>query len=126
MLQLTTVFFLVAGLILSVIHAIALELYLYWKFWWFDIPMHFLGGVVVALLVFALYDLKILVPRSFLTTFKVLSVVLAVAISWEVYEVMIGIPIESDYIFDTASDLVMGLLGGYVGYFVACRIRKLS
>jgi len=126
MLQLTTVLFLIAGLILAVIHAIAMELYLYWTFWWFDIPMHFLGGSVVALLIFTLYDLRILVQRSFLTVGKVLLTVLAAALIWELYELSIGIPVEQDYWVDTATDIVMGLLGGYIGYTVACSINKLS
>jgi len=125
MLQLTTVLFLIAGSILAVVHAIAMKLYLYWNLWWFDLPMHFLGGIVVALLVFTLKDLR-LVSRQLLKPFKVIIIVFLVAVTWELYELWAGTLMESNYIFDTALDLIMGLLGGIVGYLVANSIRRLT
>ena len=38
-----------ASIILAVTHIISLELFLYWRYWWLDLPMHILGGSVVAL-----------------------------------------------------------------------------
>lgn len=125
MLQLTTVLFLIASSILAVTHNLALALYLYWRFDWFDIPMHFLGGIVVALGLFTAYDFRIFRSSRFLKMGWVLSFVLAIALIWEAYELLIGIPIMEDYIFDTSLDLIMGLLGGYVGFYVGQKIRKL-
>jgi uncharacterized membrane protein YoaK (UPF0700 family) len=125
MLKLPTVFFLISFSFLAVIHIIALQLFLYWKFQWFDIPMHFLGGVVVALGLFTLHDLKLVIKKRHLQIFPIVLLVFAVAMLWEVYELLIGIPIESNYVVDTLTDLSMGLLGGLVGYGIGTSIKKL-
>ena len=52
--------------------------------------------------------------------------VFIVAIIWEVYEVLIGIPIEDDYWFDTIVDLIMGLCGGWIGHMVGKRMNELQ
>ena len=85
MLKLPTIFFLIAGSILAVIHVISLELFLYWKYLWLDIPMHALGGAVVALGLFTLHDLWPRYPKRLLYPIPVLLLVLLVAMGWEVY-----------------------------------------
>lgn len=125
MLKLPTVFFLISFSFLAGIHIIALQLFLYWKFQWFDIPMHFLGGIVVALGLFTLHDLKLVIKKRHLQIFPIVLLVLTVAMLWEVYELLIGIPIESNYVVDTLTDLSMGLLGGLVGYGIGSSIKKL-
>ena len=126
MLQLTTVFLLISGSILAVVHILALELFLYWRYWWFDIPMHVLGGVVVALGIFTLYDFLPKLPRQYLSLIPIISSVLIIALVWEVYQLLIGIPIEADYEVDTIIDLIMGTLGGVIGYLVATQVRILK
>ena len=126
MLQLTTILFLIAASILSVIHIIALKLFLYWRFEWFDIPMHALGGAVVALGVFTAYDLRLFKNKVLLKVLPVMGAVLTMAGLWEVYDIMIGFPVEENYTLDTTLDIIMGLIGGYVGYLVANNIRKLN
>lgn len=125
MLKLPTVFFLISFSFLAGIHIIALQLFLYWKFQWLDIPMHFLGGIVVALGLFTLHDLKLVIKKRHLQIFPIVLLVLTVAMLWEVYELLIGIPIESNYVVDTLTDLSMGLLGGLVGYGIGSSIKKL-
>ncbi len=125
MLQLTTILFLIAFSTLAVIHSIAITLSLYWRFWWLDIPMHMFGGVIVALGLFTLRDLRI-IPNSFLKLVPVLAFVFFVALVWEGYELLIGIPIESDYVIDTVTDLAMGLLGAIVGYIIGIKLRILA
>jgi hypothetical protein len=124
MLQLTTIFFLIALSVLAVIHNIAIKLFLYWHIWWLDIPIHALGGTVVALGLFALRDLK-LFPNALLKPLSVMGLVLLVAIIWEVFEIVAGIPMEEHYVLDTIIDVSMGLLGGYIGYIVGNNLRKL-
>ena len=34
--------------IVAALHLSALQFYLYWRFWWFDLLTHFLGGLWVA------------------------------------------------------------------------------
>ena len=126
MLQLTTIFFLIAASVLAVLHNVALYLFLYWRFWWFDIPMHGLGGAVVALGLFTAYDFRLFKNKSFLKVHYVLAFVIFIALLWEVYEILIGVPIEREgFVLDTITDLLMGFLGGYVGYIVGNSIRKL-
>ncbi len=125
MLKIPTVIFLICFALLAVIHIIALQLSLYWAFDWFDIPMHFFGGAIVALGVFTLNDLKIVVPDRWLHVSSVVLLVFLVAMVWEVYELLIGIPIESNYLVDTITDLCMGTLGGLVGYSIGTNIKKL-
>lgn len=65
---------------------------------------------------------------SFLRTPHFLSsifIVLIVAITWEVFEVWAGIPIEQDYLLDTVTDLALGLCGGVVGYALGERLSAL-
>jgi hypothetical protein len=102
---------------MAVIHLVALELYLYWHFFWFDIFMHLFGGSVVALGVYTLADLR-LYGRRYLTPVYVVGFVCMVAVLWEIFEWYAGVPVESDFLLDTMSDLLMGLSGGHIGYLV--------
>jgi len=116
---------LIAASVLAGVHLIALELSLYYVFAAFDIPMHFLGGAVIALMIFALAAIEFPLPR-FMTKFgPVILSVCIVGIMWEAFEVWAGIPMEHDYFADTALDLVMDLVGGVVGYFVGSRLIQL-
>lgn len=126
MLKLPTIFFLIAGSILVVIHILSLELFLYWKYPALDIPMHALGGAVIALLFFTLHDLIPRYPSRLLYPIPVLLLVLLVSLVWEVYELQIGIPIEEDFEIDTITDLIMGMLGGVMGYVVGYSVSTLD
>lgn len=124
MLKLTTIFFLISGSILAVTHILAMKFFLYWKYEWFDMPMHFLGGVVVGLLLYTLHDIGVnIIPRK-PRWFTVLLFVIMVAMAWEVYEVLIRIQIFDDYYIDTAIDLFLGSLGGITAFIVGNQMRK--
>jgi hypothetical protein len=124
MLQLTTIVFLIAFFTLAVVHNIATELFLYWHIWWLDIFVHGFGGAIVALGLYTLRDLR-LFPNTLLKPVPVLCLVLVAALLWEAYELLIGIPIESDYIFDTVIDICMGLFGGVLGFIIGHNLRHL-
>ncbi len=124
MLQLTTIVFLIAFSVLAVIHNLAVKLFLYWHIWWLDIPVHAFGGMIVALGLFTLRDLR-LFPNTWLRAPVVLAFVLSIALIWEVYELIIGVPIIGDYAIDTSIDVTIGLLGGAVGYFIGNSLRHL-
>jgi len=126
MIKLNTWFFIIAAAVLSVIHYLALELALYWHFWWFDIPMHLLGGAIVALGVFVLYDFSVPIPKRWLRPIPVICVVLIVALLWEYFQVQISTTIEDNYEIDTITDIVMGLFGGVIGYIVGVSLTKLQ
>jgi hypothetical protein len=124
LLQLT--FFLTTRTTLAVVHISATKFFLYWKYLWFDIPMHFLGGVCVALGLSALPFFRIHVFERFRTPLIYASVTLLVGILWEIFEVTSGIMvIDETFVPDTVLDLVMDVLGGLVGYAVAGTLKKL-
>jgi hypothetical protein len=101
------------------------ELY-YWTITWYDIPMHFFGGVWVALAALWVSEmpcagrLKKGVFRAFPSMSSILACVIAVGIAWEAYEVIFGIADVqmAGYAFDTTLDLVMDTLGGLAVAFI--------
>lgn len=111
---------------LVMIHVVALELSLYWKYLWLDIPMHALGGSVLALSLFAISDAFPRFPKRLLYPIPVLLLVLVGALFWEVFELGAGFPVEDDQGIDTAVDLIMGMLGGIIGYVVAYSVSSLD
>lgn len=124
--KLPTIFFLIAASILATVHILAIELFLYWRYPILDIPMHVLGGAVVALGLFALHDLFPKYPKRLLLPIPVLLLVLLVSMAWEVYELKIGFPIEDDFEIDTITDLIMDMLGGIIGYIVGYSVSSLD
>lgn len=116
----------VLSLVIAGLHFTANMYYLYWAWWWFDILMHFLGGLFIGLS--ALWWLRFEVPISirrffpkFLTTF---TVVLIVGIVWEVFEYVVGAYGASNYVLDTTLDLVMDIAGMLAAYLVFLRYGK--
>lgn len=113
------IFFAVALSVLAVTHMLATTFFLYWTYLWLDIPMHALGGMVVALgflTVFSAYA-RGAFQKSVLVT---LSVVLGVGVLWEVFELTSAITgPEAGYVQDTIADFVMSLIGGFLGYLCA-------
>lgn len=96
---------------LAVLNNWAIENHIFWLFVWFDVFMHFLGGVTLAVLAVGL--LKKRRPIFFV-------VGLAVAfVAWEVFEYVFGVPREANYQFDTTLDVLMDTLGAVAVYVVA-------
>lgn len=106
---------------LAGLNLIAFRYFLYWRLRWFDMPMHFLAGVVVASVVLWVLTFEI-PPTSNLTRYRfalVFGVTLAVGIAWEVFEYAAGITRgEPGYWFDTLHDLVMDGVGGAALYWL--------
>lgn len=97
-------------LILAV-NFLANKLYWYSSLWWFDMVMHFSGGVWVGL--FGLYLLE---PEtiSLASVFKILLFVFLIGVAWEVFESFVDkvITQNSFNILDTSSDIFFDLTGG--------------
>jgi hypothetical protein len=126
MLKLTTIFFVLSFAMLAMIHAVSIHFYLYWKFQWLDIPIHFFGGAVVALGIFTAKDFIRAIPDRFLYVVPVMAGVVIVALLWELFEIVIGIPTtEPGFLNDMIIDLIVGVIGGFVGFLVGHSIRKL-
>ncbi len=97
-------------LLLLGLFLLGLEHYLFWRMIWFDVPLHFLGGLGIGFFVGALaYHFR---PRIFV--FMTASAILL----WEAYEYLFGMPRENNYFFDTSLDILMGALGALVAYII--------
>lgn len=112
----------IVGLIvvIAAVHTLALNFYLYYELWWFDIVMHFTAGFWTALFFLWLLffsDLFLLdVERKNFAIPSVLSIafLLAVAIGWEIFELKFGLTFVEDFDYqkDTLSDIFSALAGG--------------
>ncbi len=114
--------FLIAMSTLAITHYVATINFLYWRYTWLDIPMHFLGGLCVALGFSILPFFRITLPERYRTLIWYLLMVFAVGIAWEVFEYINGISLASPHerlLTDTLGDLFFDLLGGYTGYFIS-------
>jgi hypothetical protein len=103
----------------AAIYLAGLEFFLFWRLWWFDILLHFLGGVWAALA--SAWVIALL--RIPLSTRSVLLSVLAVGVGWEVLEYVLNFPREEAYALDLATDIVLDMLGGVVGARIALALR---
>jgi hypothetical protein len=102
--------FLLAVLLASV-HVVALEHFWYWYFPWLDVPVHLLGGLFMATAVIGF--LGRYSPRLFL-------IIVAVgALGWELFEFIINIDREANFLFDTSLDLLMDAVGITLSYAIA-------
>ncbi len=114
-----------AAVLIAVVHRLAFQFYLYWEYAWFDIPMHFLGGVVISLLFLVLLLASPSFNRWRSISFGLLFV-FVIGILWELFEIVAGIsPFEPGFVTDTIIDLCMDLAGGVVGFVVGKRVSEL-
>jgi hypothetical protein len=104
------------------VHNFAIAASLYWYYSWFDIVMHFWGGILVALGVAVLSTLKLIPLKP--TLLVTLVVLLAVMVLWEVFERAVGLFNSATYFFDTGKDLLVGLSGGVSGYLLIKYFKK--
>ncbi|MBM2817770.1 MAG: seg [Parcubacteria group bacterium] len=110
--------------IVAALHFSALQFYLYWRFWWFDILTHFLGGFWVALsflwLFFQFGFVNIIKNNKSYNLAVAFLASLFVGVMWEAFEYYFGIAVTdaSNYITDTAMDISFDLVGGFAAYCI--------
>ena len=110
------------GMIISILHQIALSWYLYWTTDWFDIIMHFLGGFLMALLV-----LLIVVRLNLISQNKIINFILIVGgalfigLAWELFELFTNMTDIATDKGDTILDLVMDTVGAVSAYHYSFR-----
>jgi hypothetical protein len=100
----------------SLSHFVFEPAYMYFEIWWLDIPMHILGGLGVASLVYSI----LIYLRKPVTLLPIIVSVFVVAVTWEIYEYVRGVVIYdrlSSYL-DTVKDLIDGTIGAYIAYLV--------
>ncbi len=102
-----------------IINFIAGALYWYYSIWWFDMPMHFLGGFWLGLGYIWLFWPEDI--ASFAVIWKLIAAVLTIGILWEIYEIGVNNLIARNPFnaLDTISDLFFDLAGGTVALLYA-------
>ena len=115
----------VLSVLVLTFHLIALKYFLYWQIRWFDIPVHFLGGLTVGAL--------LIVPIIFSRT-KDHSVIiwavfgsLLVSILWEIFEYKIGFSrLSHKFLPDTLRDVFSGVTGGFVSAWLSIKFIRIK
>lgn len=106
------------AVIVATLHMLALKLYLYWTTDWFDIPMHFLGGLLVGLVVIFICYVSGYVRMPTMHRGVMIAVILGgvllVGVAWEVWEIFVGFTDMATDQVDTILDLIMDTIGGIV------------
>jgi hypothetical protein len=117
-------FFLSLGSV-ALLHAVALNAYLYWLYPWFDIPMHFLGGTVAGF-GFLSWVGERLVPIRSRALLATLLFVALIGIGWEVFEWYFDLVDTLEYVPDTIGDLFFDLMGGIVAYGLVFSFKRIG
>ena len=113
-------------LLILIIH-LPLWIYdIYHLIWWIDIPMHFLGGLFIGRSYFLLIRLlqregHIGNMHRFVHFVFVVSLVSLTAVAWESQEFILDIndnAMRQPSLANTIQDLILGILGGAVGYAI--------
>lgn len=120
----TTILALALGIQLAILHALAVKFSLYWEIPWFDNLMHAFGGVVLALLLYTLVDIRVLKERIMTSFWQASALVLVVVIGWEVLGVIMLQRIKENFIIDTSFDLLFGIAGSILGWLIGKQLRK--
>lgn len=123
--QIASIFTLIIGIQLFVTHVIATELYLYWSVWWMDIVMHLLGGIWLACAWRSLIDFEYLSEKWWSVKFMV-PILFFLMILWEVFGIYVEQGFKAGYVTDTVGDLLCGIVGAVVGYYLLRRLQMLN
>jgi hypothetical protein len=94
-----------------------LNLRYFWIISWWDIPLHMLGGVWIAL--FGAWIASLFNKR--ISVFQCVLLALSIGVGWEVFEYAVGLggSVFMSYRLDTAKDLFDDAVGGTIaGYSV--------
>lgn len=110
--------------------------HLYFILWWFDMPMHFLGGFWVGGMALWFYFFNTKINKKLAASgrtgklFFYFLAVLAVSIVWELFEFSLDTFVVSrtNDIMDTLSDLFMDALGAtsMLAYFFYGKYRNIT
>lgn len=109
-------------IILLALHVLVTKTGLYERFWWFDIPMHFAGGVLVAIALLFFFnhfieDKKLTISSDVLKVLLIVALTTLFAFSWEVMEYSFDLYFTTGLqgsLTDTMKDISMGIMGAYV------------
>lgn len=103
-------------------HLFAQKFYWYYSIWYFDMPMHLLGGFLSGLfLIWVLSYKNISQPSSLKFILKIILGVLFIGILWEMFEFLVNNYVVKNLFLinnlDSLSDLFFDLSGGAMAIF---------
>ena len=114
----------VLGVVVALLHAHALNNFLYWHLPWLDILMHFLGGLLVALIGLWIAR-KTGIAKGAKSKWKllidILLFVFIVSLLWESFELTFQSLVSEDpyeYAIDTIIDFLMSTIGALFGFYI--------
>lgn len=111
------------SIIISFLHYSALVLFLYWTVSWFDSMMHFLGGLLIGLIIsfiFYIYEWEAF-PKNNKVQVLIITLggVLVIGLTWELWELFVGFTDIVKDQTDTLLDIIMDLIGGGMAFLYA-------
>ncbi len=117
--------------IIAVLHFLALYFSWYWSIWWYDIPMHIMGGFWVGGMVLWLYFLyrKEEIDEN-INRFRVVMIslvaTLIIGILWELFEFSLDtfVIFKTNDLVDTASDIINDIIGSLLISFYVIQKSK--
>jgi hypothetical protein len=103
-------------LLIFLLNFLAMKFYWYSSIWYFDMLMHFLGGIWLGFISIYIFSLR---DNSFESIFKIFFIVFLVGIGWEAFEILINrLTIQDSFnTLDTVSDVCFDLAGGLFSIF---------
>lgn len=114
--------------VMLVLHLAATAFYWYVSVPWYDMLMHTLGGIFLAIFTTALFARYIMVLDRYETFVTLLLAVLIVGGLWEYFEYAMQYFVrgsaELANIPDSIVDLVCDMLGGIAGIIFVLRLKK--
>lgn len=95
---------------------LALRFHWYFSIWYFDMLMHFLGGIWLGFISIYLFNFD---PNSKKSFFNIIAAVFIVGMGWEIFEIVVNAyTTENTFnILDTLSDLLFDTAGGVFALF---------
>ncbi len=110
-----------SGLLLFV-HVGAIKFGWYYMVYEFDMIPHFLGGLVIFLII---YNFASIFKKE-LKISEIIWLVFFVTIGWEFFEIYLDNTFGVEYArtFDSLSDICLGVAGSIVGAFFTAKIEK--
>jgi hypothetical protein len=111
------------------VNALANQFYWYSAMWWFDIPMHIMGGMFLGFGAGAIFFNRLVKLSRHDGVVTILLFVLALGIGWEFFEYIVQALIKGGpqlaNIPDSIKDVFMDIVGGSIAtFFVLRAIRR--
>jgi len=114
--------------LMLLLHTAANMFYWYVSISWYDMMMHTVGGMFLAVFTAALFARHILILSRFETFVILLLAVVIVGLGWEFFEYAVQYLIKGSArladVPDSVSDIVCDMIGGLVGTYFVLTLKK--